>query len=88
MSEGAFSYEMFDANGLRPDPKLIGQRLFHTGNRKTYFIFGFAWLGATDEWGFLHRAGVEDGPILCRPLSHISGKRGNGDQRYLPLDNV
>lgn len=71
-----------DVNGYRPDPALKGEKIRHSGNGKVYVIQGFAWMGATDEWGFVHFAEGEMGPALCRPMSHLDGARGDGSTRY------
>lgn len=65
-----------------PPEDLTGMVLRHTGNGKTYQITGSVWLGETDKWGYLHRAMGERGPVIARPLSHIKGKRRNGEPRY------
>lgn len=74
-----------DSTGGTPDQSLIGLRLLHLGNGKTYLISGFCWLGEVDEWGYLHAEVRDDGlpgvPI-ARPLHHISGCRSNGQPRY------
>ena len=80
----AFNFDMTDEKGFTPsaDRTLIGQQLVHSGNGKTYTILDFVWMGATDEWGFLHRAAGENGPLLCRPLSQLTGNREDGTPRY------
>ena len=68
-----------------PDPHLIGKRLYHTGNGKTYQIFGFCWLGDTDRWGYLHaevRLDGLPGVTIARPMAHLDGRRSNGERRY------
>lgn len=75
-----FSYATHDVHGYVPDLSLIGSVWAHSGNQKLYRIEGFAWMGATDEWGYVHRS--ETGPLCCRPMSHLTGKRANGEPRY------
>lgn len=72
-----------DVHGwLRPG-HIIGNILSHTGPRKQqYVIFGFVWLGETDEWGYVHREAGKDGPAIVRPLSHLCGLRSDGSFRY------
>lgn len=72
----------------QPPEDLIGTLLKHTGNGKTYQITGSVWLGETDQWGYLHRAMGERGPMIARPLSHIKGTRSNGQRRYVEIDPV
>ena len=71
-----------DKHGFTPDAFTVGLRMRHTGNGKVYVIVDFAWLGDTDEWGYLHRAEGEHGALVCRPLSHMAGVRSNGEPRY------
>lgn len=83
----ALTYSTPDIHGDVPQWAWVGDRLKHSGNGKTYRVTGFAWMGATDEWGFIH---VEDGsgPMgvsLCRPMSHRDGVRDNGERRYEAL---
>lgn len=72
---------VMDKNAYTPDTSLIGQQLLHTGNQKTYTITDFAWLGATDEWGFVHNEA--EGVAIVRPVSHLTGQRANGADRYV-----
>lgn len=63
-----------DSHGLIPDSRLYGHFLTHYKGGM-YKIIGFAWLGATDEWGFLairHDAMAVDTAMVCRPLSHLT----------------
>jgi hypothetical protein len=71
-----------DKHGFTPDFGMIGDTLTHTGRERQYVITGFAWLGATDEWGYEHRQCGVNGPTITRPLSHLAGARSNGRQRY------
>lgn len=71
-----------DTWGFTPDPHILGDVLTHTGNNKEYTIIGFAWMSATDEWGFRHVAIGEHGVELVRPLWHLCGERSNGYTRY------
>ncbi len=85
------NYLTGDSTGTRPDGWFIGLELKHLGNERIYRIVGFAWMGATDEWGFLHhevRGDGLDGVMLCRPLSHIEGNRSNGERRYSYFNRV
>ena len=70
-----------DFNNPPPRPP-FGTRLTHSGNGKTYIVLDIAWNGDTDEWGYLHKAAGEDGPLIWRPMSHITGHRSNGQPRY------
>jgi hypothetical protein len=76
------SHSTPDKNGYVPDHSLRGRRLRHTGNGKVYVIFGFAWLGDGDVWGYLHFAEQEMGPVICRPVDHLEGHRSDGAPRY------
>lgn len=71
-----------DVHGFTPDPDLIGTILTHTTRENQYVITGFAWLGATDEWGYEHRMLGDHGPTITRPLSHLAGAKSNGENRY------
>lgn len=71
--------ELYTAHVITP---LIGKTMTHTGNGKQYVITGYAWMGATDEWGFLHREVGVDGVQLCRPFSQLVGRRIDGTVRY------
>lgn len=77
-----------DANGQWITPELqalLGSRITHTGNGKTYVILGFVWNGAMDEWMYLHaEVGKLNGTPIVRPLAHLHGKRSNGELRYMP----
>lgn len=76
-------YATPDANGYVPDQNLIGERLRHLGNGKTYVVTGFSWLGATDEWGFCHHREPPDVAVsITRPVSHLGGNRANEEPRY------
>lgn len=75
-----FSYKIPDSLDIVPNPELIGHTLTHA-NGKDYVVTGYVWLGADDVWGFKHTS--PEGVECVRPISHILGKRGNGDQRYL-----
>lgn len=78
-----------DSDRWLPSVDLIGTRLVHLGNGKTYQITGFTWLGESDLWGYLHHELRDDGLqglTVARPLSHISGDRSNGERRYHILD--
>lgn len=84
------TYETPDVDRWKPDDNLLGVKLLHLGNRKTYIVVGFAWMGATDHWGFLHQEVRPDGQrgvMLCRPMSHIGGERSNGERRYHVLNH-
>jgi len=88
-SKPPLTYHTTDVDGRTPNFLLIGQRLKHNGNGKTYLIHGFCFMGATDEWGFLHSELRDDGVpgvTLARPLNHIMGKRSNGELRYELLE--
>lgn len=75
-----------DVNGYVPDFSLLGRCFKHTGNGKFYRPTGFVWLGETDEWGFKH-VRVDPCPIeFCRPISHLTGNRSNGEKRYVEVD--
>ena len=83
--KGELTYFTPDKNDWLPRVDLVGLQLIHHGNGKTYQITGFCWLGATDEWGFIHaelRSDGRTGIPLARPLSHIDGQRSNGERRY------
>lgn len=73
-----------DIHGNVPNMAWVNSRIRHSGNGKTYVVTGFAWMGATDEWGFVHHEfGVGPGAVLlCRPLSHMNGNRDDGTKRY------
>lgn len=77
-----------DANGHWITPELqslIGTRITHTGNGKTYVIMAFVWNGERDEWMYLHSEVGKLGVMsIVRPLSHLKGKRSNGELRYMP----
>ena len=79
------TYLTEDSTERVPASTLIGMQLRHLGNQKLYVITGFCWMGAADEWGFLHAewtpSGVPGVPLV-RPLSHLFGKRSNGEARY------
>lgn len=61
----------------------VGMHLKHTGNGKTYVVHGFAWNGDTDTWGFFASQLAElNAAMVWRPLSHLAGKRNNGETRY------
>ena len=71
-------------NGV-PARNMLGTRLRHHGNGKLYIITGWCWLGATDEWGYLHSEWRDDGVpgvTIARPITHIYGRRSNGAARY------
>jgi hypothetical protein len=79
------TYITQDSTGLAPIPALIGVQLLHLGRMSKYQITGFCWLGASDEWGYLHhevRGDGLNGPTIARPLSHLTGNRSNGEPRY------
>jgi len=74
-----------DSHGLVPNNELIGKRLLHLGRMSVYQITGFCWLGASDEWGYLHhevRGDGLNGPTIARPLAHIDGVKSDGKPRY------
>lgn len=74
-----------DSENRLPRIDLVGRKLLHTGNGKTYLVSGVCWLGATDEWGYLHaeiRADGFPGVTIARPLSHLTGFRSDGEERY------
>jgi len=71
-----------DKHGFTAPADLLGDVLSHTGNGKQYVITGFMWMGATDEWGYVHRAIGEHEPNIVRPLLHLCGKRKSGEWRY------
>lgn len=73
---------MADSHGFIPDPDLIGRYLLHTGRERQYIIIDYTWMGDTDEWGYVHKMCGEFGPSITRPLSHLCGKRKNGEMRY------
>lgn len=78
--------QTLDSNDQPPLLGLVGRRLVHTGNGRVYIIQSFAWMGATDEWGFIHaEEGNPDAVPLCRPQSHIDGNRSNGERRYVMI---
>lgn len=84
-SKPELTYNTPDTHGRIPNNMTIGGLLMHTGNGKLYQITGFAWMGATDEWGYLHHEVRPDGKptvTLVRPLSHVNGRRENGEPRY------
>lgn len=65
---------------------LIGALLKHQGNGRTYIITGFAWMGATDEWGFVHHeAGNAFGVTIIRPISHVEGLMADNRARYVQV---
>lgn len=79
------NFNLEDRMNFQPDHRMIGWKLIHRGNGKLYVITGFCWLGASDEWGYLHAEWRDDGMpgvTIVRPFSHISGRRPNGDLRY------
>lgn len=80
------TYLTEDIHGVTSDYSVgIGTKLLHLGRMSVYQITGFCWLGATDEWGYLHhevRGDGLNGPTIARPLSHIYGTRSNGEPRY------
>jgi hypothetical protein len=80
------TFETPDAAWYTPDPSLIGQRIRHSGNGKTYVITAFEWMGATDEWGYRHHDidVPEAGAVsIVRPISHLTGYREDGTERYI-----
>jgi hypothetical protein len=83
------TYNIPDSVGRVPQDDLIGTKLLHLGRMSVYQIVGFCWLGATDEWGYLHHelqgTGL-NGPTIARPLSHLTGTRSNGEPRYKVLE--
>lgn len=79
------THETLDSRGFTAEHQLVGRSVRHNGNGKTYVVLGLCWLGASDEWGFLHREAHTDGVLLCRPLSHFNGDRDNGQARYTRL---
>lgn len=80
-----FSYNTPDVHGIIPSRSLIGQMMQHNGNMKIYIIFAFAWMGETDEWGYAHREAGNLGPLIVRPMSHLTGVMQNGEPRYKVL---
>lgn len=81
MQKDSFSYETRDVDNRTADLSLVGQKIRHTGNGKTYVITGLAWMGDTDEWGYVHLS--PEGVQCCRPMRHLNGQRDNGMQRYI-----
>lgn len=82
-----FGYLTPDIHGITiTDHSLWGLTLKHTGNGKLYKITGIAYMGESDEWGFIcqQTAGIP----ICRPLSHLLGNRGNGEPRYEMSENA
>lgn len=75
-----------DIHGFVPDPAHIGEILTHTKEENQYVITDFAWMGATDEWGYVHRRISEFGPLIVRPLKDLAGNRHNGVPRYQEVD--
>lgn len=75
-----------DTNGYVPDRALLGEKITHSGNGRTYLITAFEWMGAMDEWGYRHhdvnlpRLSAVD---IVRPISHLTGFREDGTERYL-----
>lgn len=61
----------------------IGKTMTHTGNGKQYVIIGYAWIGTSDRWGYLHREVGVDGVTICRPFHELCGRRDNGSPRYI-----
>lgn len=86
VKDGDFGYSTPDTNGYVPEKGLIGQIVQHTGNRKTYEITGFAWMGDGDVWGFVHKRVDGSPPELCRPITHLTGNRSDGTRRYVAAD--
>lgn len=85
MPRKPLTYLHEDSDKRVPNPILIGMQLRHQGNKKLYIITGFCWMGATDQWGFLHAEWTETGVAgvpLVRPLEHLFGYRENGEVRY------
>lgn len=85
------TYTTEDSVGETPNDQLIGTKLLHLGRMSVYQIIGFCWLGATDEWGYLHhevRGDGLNGPIIARPLHHLRGTRSNGEPRYSLVSGV
>lgn len=78
-----------DRHGFLPSANnsLIGTEWMHSGNSNVYRIVNFAWMGATDEWGFVHRR-VDEQMLLVRPMSHLSGERANGKKRYTQVPSA
>lgn len=77
-----FDLSMPDKHGFVPDhhQRYVGALAVHSGNGKGYRINGFAWMGATDEWGFLHHS--PEGVMCVRPMHHLWGLRDDGTLRY------
>lgn len=79
-------FDVVDRHGFRPsiNEPMIGTAWQHTGNGKVYRIVNFAWMGATDEWGYVHRCDNEQ-LVLVRPMRHLFGNRHNGEKRYIEV---
>lgn len=79
---GPLTFNTMDKDGYSPEEGLINEQFRHTGNGKVYTIKNFAFNGATDEWNFVMYAEDSDVPIV-RPMEHLTGKRENGEPRYI-----
>ena len=84
-----FSTGMADKHGFIPDnhtPFVVGHVVTHSGNSKRYAIIGFAWMGATDEWGFVHVS--PEGVTCVRPIHHLWGLLDDGTLRYTFAEGI
>jgi len=85
------TYRTKDIRGCLPNYIMIGRILLHNGNSRFYQITGFCWLGATDEWGYLHqevRSDALPGITIARPLAHLHSYLSNGDKRYTLVNEI
>lgn len=84
-----FNHKTADVHGYRPLQDMTKVTLTHTGTGKQYRIGGFAWIGATDEWGFLHYSindPAEQRVTIVRPFKDLFGQRkGSTIPRYVML---
>ena len=76
-----FSETTPDVDGNLPNHGLIGCFITHQGNKIEFVITGFAWMGETDQWGFIH-ARAEGGPAIVRSMAHLTGNLKNGKPRF------
>ncbi len=71
-----------DVHGFTPDYSMIGDVITHTKDSRQYVITDFAFMGATDEWGFVHREIMFDGVTIIRPLKDLAGNRVTRDPAF------